>query len=166
MAAHPQIAAFQQRRTAQAAARKKTAMGNQAPTEPAFDRLPGLLTVHIASVPERMLFDVKRFDVKPGQPVKLVFSNPDAMQHNLVIVKPGALEEVGLAGNEMAKDPDGIKRNFVPVSDKVLHATKLINPQATAVLRFKAPVEPGEYPYVCTFPGHWVVMNGVMAVKP
>ena len=69
--------------------------------------------------------------MKPGQPVKLVFSNPDAMQHNLVIVKPGALEEVGIAGNEMAKDPDGIKRDFVPASDKVLHATKLVDPQAT-----------------------------------
>ena len=102
----------------------------------------------------------------PGQPVKLVFLNPDAMQHNLVIVKPGALEEVGMAGNEMAKDPDGIKRHFVPKSDKVLHATKLVDPQATEILRFKAPSKPGEYPYVCTFPGHWVIMNGVMEVKP
>jgi azurin len=122
--------------------------------------------VHIASVPERMLFDVKKFTVKPSQPVKLVFSNPDAMQHNLVIVKPGALEEVGTAGNEMAKDPEGIKRDFVPTSDKVLHATKLIDPQSSAILRFKAPTVAGSYPYVCTFPGHWVIMNGVMEVTP
>jgi putative heme-binding domain-containing protein len=32
------------------------------------------------------------------------------------------------------------------------------------VLRFHAPKDPGIYPYVCTFPGHWVVMNGVMVV--
>jgi putative heme-binding domain-containing protein len=32
------------------------------------------------------------------------------------------------------------------------------------VLRFRAPGEPGIYPYVCTFPGHWVVMNGEMIV--
>jgi len=32
------------------------------------------------------------------------------------------------------------------------------------VLRFRAPAEPGIYPYVCTFPGHWVVMNGEMVV--
>jgi azurin len=124
------------------------------------------LTIHISSVPERMLFDVKQFTVKPGQPVKLVFSNPDAMQHNLVIVKPGALEEVGIAGNEMAKDPDGIKRDFVPKSDKIVQATKLIDPQGSVTLRFKAPMLPGDYPYVCTFPGHWVIMNGVMQVKP
>ena len=166
LAAHPQITAFQRRHDALASKRKKSGPTNQSPTEPVFDRQPDLLTVHIASVPERMLFDVKKFEVKPGQPVKLVFSNPDAMQHNLVIVKPGALEEVGMAGNEMAKDPDGIKRDFVPRTDKVLHATKLIDPQGTAILRFKAPIEPGSYPYLCTFPGHWVIMNGVMEVKP
>ena len=32
------------------------------------------------------------------------------------------------------------------------------------VLRFEAPQEPGVYPYVCTFPGHWIVMNGKMVV--
>ena len=165
LSAHPQIAAFQRRHAAAIASRKKSGPGNQSPTEPPFDRLPNLLTLYISSVPERMLFDVKHFTAKPGQPVKLVFMNPDAMQHNLVIVKPGALEEVGMAGNEMAKDPEGIKKHFVPKSDKVLHATKLINPQATAILRFKAPIEPGSYPYVCTFPGHWVIMNGVMEVK-
>jgi plastocyanin len=166
LAAHPQIGAFMREHDAQASRRKKSGPTTQSPTEPAFDRLPDLLTVHIASVPERMLFEVRMFEAKPGQPVKLVFSNPDAMQHNLVIVKPGALEEVGVAGNEMAKDPDGIKRDFVPVSDKVLHATKLIDPQGTAILRFKAPLEAGSYPYVCTFPGHWVIMNGVMEVRP
>jgi azurin len=165
LSAHPQIAAFQRRHSAALASRKKSGPGNQSPTEPPFDRLPNLLTIYISSVPERMLFDVKHFTAKPGQPVKLVFMNPDAMQHNLVIVKPGALEEVGMAGNEMAKDPEGIKKHFVPKSDKVLHATKLIDPQATGILRFKAPNEPGNYPYVCTFPGHWVIMNGVMEVK-
>ena len=166
LAAHPQIDAFEKKRLQVATFRKKGGPGNQAPSEPAFDRLPNLLTVHIASIPERMQFDVRRFEVKAGQPVKLVFSNPDAMQHNLVIVKPGAMEEVGMAGNEMAKDPTGIQRNFVPKTDKVLYATKLIDPQATATLRFRAPSEPGNYPYVCTFPGHWVIMNGVMEVQP
>ena len=91
--------------------------------------------------------------------------NPDGMQHNLVITVPGALEEVGMAGNEMAKDPEGIKRHFVPTTPKVLHATKLIEPNAGEVLRFNAPTQPGTYPFVCTYPGHWPVMNGRMVVK-
>jgi len=31
-------------------------------------------------------------------------------------------------------------------------------------LRFTAPDKPGEYPYICTFPGHWRIMQGVMKV--
>ena len=131
----------------------------------AFEKLPGMKTVEISTVPERMMFNPTEFTVKPGQPVKLVVLNPDAMQHNLVIVQPGALEEIGMAGNEMAKDPAGIKKHFVPVSDKVLHATQLIDPNAGVVLRFKAPQKAGSYPFVCTFPGHWVVMNGTMVVR-
>lgn len=135
------------------------------PQDIAFEKEPGLATVEISSVPERMMFTPTEFTVKPGQPVKLVFLNPDAMQHNLVIIEPGALEEIGMAGNEMAKDPDGIKKDFIPKSDKILHATKLVDPNAGAVLRFKAPNQPGIYPFVCTFPGHWVIMNGKMVVK-
>jgi azurin len=167
LAAHPEIAKFNQHyAAASAVARRRTVAPKVAKAELDFDTQAGLATVRIETVPERMLFDTKRFTVKAGQAVRLVFRNADAMQHNLVIVKPGALEEVGLAGNDMAKDPDGIKKDFVPATDKVLHATKLIDPQGSTVLRFKAPTTPGEYPYVCTFPGHWVIMNGVMEVVP
>jgi hypothetical protein len=34
----------------------------------------------------------------------------------------------------------------------------------TERLRFAAPKEPGAYNFVCTFPGHWVRMYGVMLV--
>jgi azurin len=131
----------------------------------AFDKHINLAVFEISSVPERMLFTPTQFTVKSGQPVKLIFSNPDAMQHNLVIVKPGAMEEIGMAGNEMAKDPNGIKANFVPKSDKILCATKLVDPHEGEVLRFLAPMEPGVYPFVCTFPGHWIIMNGKMTVE-
>ncbi len=164
LAAHPQIPKFLAAQVEPA--RKRSGVQTASAAEVQFDRRRNLKTIEIASVPERMLFDVTRFEVKAGQPVKLVFKNPDAMQHNLVIVKPGALEEVGMAGNEMAKDPEGIKQSFVPVSPKVLHATRLIDPQGSAVLRFLAPATPGDYPYVCTFPGHWVIMNGIMVVTP
>src|SRR5438093_11433970 len=106
--------------------RKRAAIPATNAADAAFDQQPDLLTMRIFTVPERMMFDVTRFEVKPGQPVKLVLNNRDAMQHNLVIVKPGKLEEVGTAGNEMAKDPDGIKKDFVPPLPSVLYATKLI----------------------------------------
>jgi len=131
----------------------------------AFDNQKGLKVVEISCVPERMLYTVKEFEVKAGQPVKLIFSNPDVTQHNLVIVKPGAAMEVGMAGNLMATQKDGIKRDFIPDSDKILHHTKLLSQDTAEVLRFKAPTVPGDYPYLCTFPGHWVIMRGVMRVR-
>ena len=137
--------------------------------EAQFDSQKNLNVVKISCVPERMLFSVKTIKAIPGQPVKIVFTNPDATDHNLVIVKPGALAEVGMAANEMAKDPRNAKSNFIPreKSDLILHASPMIGPTRSSlvhVLRFHAPEEPGVYPYVCTFPGHWVVMNGLMVV--
>jgi azurin len=133
--------------------------------ETAFDKQAGVARITINCVRERMLFDKTEFSVKPGQPVSLVFNNPDATPHNLAICLPGSVEEIGLAGNEMAKDPEGIKKDFIPVTDKILHHTKLLNPTTTETLRFTAPEKPGDYPYVCTFPGHWGIMRGVMKVK-
>ena len=112
-----------------------------------------------------MLFNVTEFSVKPGQPVSLAFSNPDATAHNLAICKPGSAEEIGLAGNEMAKDPEGMKKDYIPPTDKILWHTKLLMPNAAETLRFTAPSTPGDYPYLCTFPGHWVIMRGVMHVR-
>jgi azurin len=131
----------------------------------AFDTQPGLLTVRIGCLPERMLYDTTSFTVSPGQPVKLILSNPDVTQHNLVIGKPGSLEELGMAGNEMAKDPAGLSKGFIPSSDQILHHTKLLDHGTSETLRFTAPIEPGVYPYLCTFPGHWILMKGEMTVK-
>jgi azurin len=131
-----------------------------------FDSQKGLQSVELGCVSERLLFTKEKFKVKAGKPVKLVFKNPDATQHNLVILKKGAsVERVGMAGNEMAKSPEGIKKHFIPEDKSILHHTKLLAPNSVETLRFVAPTVPGEYPYVCTFPGHWVLMRGVMVVE-
>jgi lysophospholipase L1-like esterase/azurin len=130
-----------------------------------FDQQPGLISVTIKAIPERLLFDVREFKVKAGAPVKLTFENPDVTPHNLLVVQPGAADEVGMAGNEMAKLPDGMARGFVPDNPKILQRTKLLNQGTEETLRFKAPSEPGRYPYICTFPGHWLVMKGEMVVE-
>jgi len=139
------------------------------PADRSFDARPGLTEVHVSCEPERMLFTRTEFTVLPGQPVKLVFTNPDATDHNLVLVQPGALEDVGMAANAMARDPRHAAGDFIPESQaaRILAATPMIGPTRAAqahVLRFEAPAEPGVYPYVCTFPGHWIVMNGRMVV--
>ena len=134
-----------------------------------FDSQKDLATIKISCLPEVMRFTTEQFSVRSGQPVKLVFTNPDATDHNLVVVKQGALEEVGMAANAMARDPKNANSDFIPKDKRhlILQSTKMIGPTRKSrvqVLRFEAPAEPGVYPYVCTFPGHWVVMKGIMVV--
>jgi azurin len=108
-------------------------------------------------------FDVKKFRVKPGSEVTLTFINTDDMSHNLVITRPGAREEVVNAALNMGEE--GMKMNFIPSSPKVLWSIPVIAPGETKVLTFKAPSEPGNYPYVCTYPGHGFMMFGEMQVS-
>jgi azurin len=48
----------------------------------------------------------------------------------------------------------------------VLVYTDVVSPQNEFSISFLAPTEPGRYPYLCTFPGHWMVMNGELIVAP
>lgn len=125
---------------------------------------PNTQVVRMKVVPEKLLFDKKEFTVEAGQPVEIIVENPDQMQHNLVIGKPKSLETIGAAADKMITMPNGQLRNYVPEIPQVVAATRLINPDETFRLAFTAPTEPGLYPFVCTFPGHWRVMNGVMRV--
>ena len=130
-----------------------------------FDRQKGLAKVTVSCIPERMMFTLTEFKVKKGQAVKLNFTNPDVTKHNLVIVKPGAVQEVGMESNKMAAERDGEAKHFIPQSDKILHHTKLIGEHGSETLRFNAPKKAGKYPFLCTYPGHWVIMQGVMIVE-
>ena len=121
-------------------------------------------TIRITAVLAQMKFDIERFEVAPGEDVEIVLVNADHMPHNLLITRPGTLEDVSLKAEAMAGSPDGFQKHFVPDTPDVLHATPLINHEEIARLRFTAPDQTGEYPFVCTFPGHWRTMNGVMDV--
>jgi azurin len=127
-------------------------------------RAMGVKVVRIATVPEQMLFDLKWFAVEAGKPIQIVLENPDAMPHNLVVSAPGSLKEVGTAGGLMPLPTDPDVKPYVPNTPLVLQATRLLSMGETARLNFTAPGKPGEYVYVCTFPGHWIRMYGVMLV--
>ncbi len=120
--------------------------------------------LRVQAVPNQMQFAPRELRVKAGQPVRILFENPDSMPHNLVLVALGAEEDVGVLADQMASDPASLAKNFIPASAKVLHATPLIDPGARAELVFTAPNQPGRYPYICTFPGHWRIMRGVLIV--
>jgi len=85
--------------------------------------------------------------------------------HNVVIIKPGSTEIVGKAADAMASRKDAYEKNFVPAIPEVLYSTPLVATGGTFRLDFKAPGKAGEYPFICTFPGHWRIMKGVIKVN-
>ena len=121
-------------------------------------------TVKIGVVKNEMKFDLKNFTAVGGSVVEFEFTNPDFMQHNLLVLQKGSMAKVGEAADKLAQDPKGIDMNYVPKMPEVLFSTKLINPNETIKVRFRVPTEAGEYPFICSFPGHWRIMNGMMTV--
>lgn len=125
---------------------------------------PNVEVVRLKTVREEMRYDKKEFTVTAGKPVEIILENPDAMQHNLVIGKPKTMDIIGAAADKLITAKDGADKAYVPAIPQVIVATPLVNPDQTYRLRFTAPATPGNYPFVCTFPGHWRIMNGTMNV--
>jgi putative heme-binding domain-containing protein len=124
----------------------------------------GVRVIRVGTLTDQMLFDKDRIAVQAGKPVEFVFENTDIMPHNFVITSPGALEEVGNAAEAFGTQPGAAEKHYVPPSNKVLLASKLLQPREGQQVRFTAPTAPGIYPYVCTYPGHWRRMHGALYV--
>jgi azurin/sugar phosphate isomerase/epimerase len=110
-------------------------------------------------------FTQKEIVVKAGESLSLTFKNPDVVPHNWMLAKPGSLQTMGALANALITDPKALANHYVPDSQDVLVYTDMTSPGSSFTIHFKAPATPGLYPYLCTFPGHWMVMNGVMKVE-
>ena len=122
-------------------------------------------TIEMKAIPI-MKYDVNSFSVKPGQPVRIILNNEESMPHNVVIVEPGSFPDriiEDLATLYGSADASGL--DYIPQTDTVLFHTAMINVDESTELLFFAPESEGVYPYLCTYPGHWATMNGVMEVK-
>lgn len=125
---------------------------------------PELITFRVNTVVEQMRYDVKEIKVKAGRRVRIEFNNPDALPHNLLIVKPGTADTVASAA--IAMGGEGFKAHYVPKSADILHSTKLLERNESVNIDFIAPAKAGDYPFVCTFPGHATLMRGIIKVTP
>ena len=119
--------------------------------------------ITISTVEDKMIYDVKEFNVEAGRSVLLTFKNKDFPPHNLLIVKPGKADEV--ANLAIALGNDGFGKEWRPDTPLILWGSTMIDYDEETVISFTAP-SPGDYPYVCTFPGHAMMMRGVMKVLP
>ncbi len=110
-------------------------------------------------------FAQKELHAKAGERLSLVFENPDVLPHNWVLMAPDAIERVGALANHLIAAPDALARHYVPESADILCHTRVLDPQKKTVIHFTAPAKAGRYPYVCSFPGHWAVMRGILIVE-
>lgn len=119
--------------------------------------------VTITPVGNEIKYEVTEFTVQAGETVRLIFDNlatSPAMQHNVVILQSSdAIDRVGMAALEA-----GAEQDYIPQDDAIIAYTPMAQPQETVEVTFEAPSEPGDYPYICTFPGHYTLMQGTMRV--
>ncbi|MCB1276418.1 PVC-type heme-binding CxxCH protein [Prosthecobacter sp.] len=121
----------------------------------------------VHTVHEQLRFDTTRIEVTAGKQFEIIFENDDVMPHNFAIVPPGKHMEIGMAAMTMTPDKlDKQGRAFMPPAfeKEILAATKLLEPGQRETIKLKAPGKPGDYEFVCTFPGHAVLMWGVLSV--
>ena len=130
----------------------------------------GVSVFVVKTVREQMRYDTPRLVVEAGKPFEVIFENMDAMGHNFVVVQPGTRQAVAEAVQTRRPDQlDKKGRAYVPEDGKnqdkrVIDATKTVEPGEKETLKMTAPGREGEYEYVCTMPGHWVIMWGKLVV--
>jgi azurin len=126
----------------------------------------GVSVFVVKTVREQMRYDNPRLVVEAGKPFEIIFENLDFMPHNLVVVMPGTRQAVAEAVQTMKPDHlDKQGRPYVPQKDKrVLEASHLIEPGHKETIKVTAPRKEGNYEFVCTFPGHWMLMKGDLIV--
>lgn len=134
---------------------------------PAAAPASAVFTVEITAN-DSMKFNLSRIDAKAGQEVKIVLTNtgtlPKAvMGHNFVLLQKGT-DEKAFANAAVA----AAATDYIPASmaDKIIAHTKMIGAKQSDEITFKAPTEPGEYPFLCSFPAHYLTgMKGVLVVQ-
>lgn len=119
---------------------------------------------------DQLRFDPDRFTVAPGERVALTLDHEgqmgvEMMGHNVVILK--ADEDPGAFGEQVQAEGGSLDNEYVPESmrDRVVAFTAMLGGGDSDTIEFEAPSEPGEHPFICSFPGHYAAMQGVMEVR-
>ena len=140
------------------------ALRNPPSPNPWRTAIKGARPIQVAAGPN-LSFLPRTLRARAGEPIKLTFVNPDVVPHNWALIRPGTLAAVGDLANKLVADPSAVSRHYVPTSADVVAYTDVVNPGEQAAIWIKVPETPGRYPFLCTFPGHWMVMNGELIVE-
>lgn len=117
---------------------------------------------------DQMKFSLTEIRAKPGETLSVTLANVGTMPkmsmgHNWVLLKSQSVVEAFVNAAMTAPTTD-----YIPADKKgdMLAHTKLLGPKEKDTVTFQAPKEPGRYPFLCTFPGHYQVgMKGELIVE-
>ncbi len=129
---------------------------------------PAVASVIEFTANDSMKFNLTRFEVKAGQEVTISLTNMGnmpkaAMAHNWILLQKSADPKAFADAAVMAAATD-----YIPaaLAGQIIAHTKMLGPKQSEEVKFMAPSEPGEYPFLCSFPAHFLSgMKGVMVVK-
>ncbi len=121
------------------------------------------IAIELSTAPG-LKFDQSNITVIAGSKVKLTFNNTDDMPHNFLLIAQNKEDEVGIAASKLGLD--GATLDYVPKTEDVIAHTNLLAPNEIESIYFTAPLVPGPYPFLCTFPGHYLTMRGILTVTP
>ena len=108
---------------------------------------------------DQMKFDKKIIKVNSGQEVTLTLNHTGrfpvtSMGHNFVLIK----KDVDI--NQYALKAAGARNNdYIPDGGNEIVHTKMLGGGESDTITFNPP-EPGVYTFICTFPGHYMLMMG------
>lgn len=114
-----------------------------------------------------MQFNLKQMEVTAGQRVRLTLVHTgqmpaETMGHNWVLLAQGT--DMADFGTKAAAARDN---GYIPPSEegKVIAHTEIVGGGEQTTIEFDAPPA-GDYTFICSFPGHYALMNGTFTVKP
>jgi azurin len=148
-----------------ACGKKEEKQAESAPQTPAAEAPGAQAAPIVITANDQMQFSTKAIEAAAGSEVTVILQNigtmpKENMGHNFTLLKAGTVVADFATKAMAAKATD-----YIPAGDTAVIAhTKLLGPGESDTLKFTAPPA-GEYPYVCTFPGHFAVMQGILTTK-
>ena len=133
----------------------------------AADAAPRVVKIR-AGVENAMKFDLASIPAAPGETIKVVLTNAstlpkNVMGHNWVLLTAGS-DPIAFANAAVTDAASG----YIPakLKDKIIAVIGVLGPNESGEVTFKVPSQPGEYPFLCSFPAHCGIgMKGVLVVK-
>lgn len=115
---------------------------------------------------DQMQFDKTELKVPVGEQITLTLTHngkmaKNVMGHNFVLLKQGVDFKDFAEKATLANDTE-----YIPVSEEgnIIAHTKVIGGGESDTIEFTIS-EPGTYEFLCTFPGHYAIMRGVLTAE-